>query len=127
MSKEISSFDAAALAANLAEDKKAKDILVLKTDQISTLTDYFMIASVESRAQMITLADHLIKALKQQHLESVGNEIDKGGRWTLLDFGEVVIHLFHQEDRAFYKLERFWSHATEVPRPLWLQEQRQAS
>ncbi len=123
----ISSFELAVLAANMAEDKKAKDTTVLKTDQVSTLTDYFVISTVESRAQMISLADHLIKALKKMDLQPIGQELDQGGRWTLLDFGDVVIHLFHHDDRSFYKLERFWSHATEIPQNLWLKEKRQAS
>ncbi len=125
--QQLTSFETAALAANWAEDKKAKDTLVLKTDHVSTLADYFVIASVESRTQMVALADYLLKSFKQEKIETVGYEIDKGGRWTLLDFGDVVIHLFHHEDRAFYKLERFWNHATEVPRAMWYQETRQAS
>ncbi len=123
----ISSFDVAALAANLAEDKKAKDILVLSTDQVSNLADYFVIASVESRTQMKALAEHLVKSLKSKNIQAYGQEIDKAGRWSLLDFGDVVVHLFHQEDREFYNLERFWNHATEVSRDGWLKEQRQAS
>lgn len=127
MTQHNASFDIAVLAANLAEDKKAKDILLLMTEEVSTLADYFVIASVESRAQMAALADHIVKSLKSKSISPLGEELDKGGRWTLLDFGDVVIHLFHHEDRSFYKLERFWNHATEIPRSKWVQEERQAS
>jgi ribosome-associated protein len=127
LSVPISSFDLAALAANMAEDKKAKDTLVLMTEQVSTLADYFVVASVESRPQMMALADFIVKTLKSRNLHPIGQEVDKGGRWSLLDYGEVVIHLFNQEDRSFYNLERFWNHATEVPRSRWSQEEKQAS
>lgn len=127
MSKAMTSFDLAAMAANMAEDKKAKDTLVLMTEQISTLADYFVVTSVESRMQMMALADYIVKSLKMHNLHPIGQEIDKGGRWTLLDYGDVIIHLFHQQDRNYYSLERFWNHATEVPRTQWLQQTQQAS
>lgn len=120
-------FELATFAANMAEDKKAKDILVLMTEQVSTLSDYFVIASVESRTQMTALSEHLIKAFRQYNLHPVGQQLDKSGRWTVLDFGDVVIHLFHQDDRTFYNLERFWNHATEIPRSRWINETRHAS
>lgn len=128
MSTTLTPLEIASLAANLAEDKKAKDTLILMTEQISTLADYFVVSSVESRAQMLSLADHIVKALKQNNIHPIGQELDKSGRWTLIDFGDIVVHLFHQEDRSFYNLERFWNHATEIPRHRWLKpEERQAS
>lgn len=127
MNTSLSSFEMAASAANLADEKKAKDIVVLKTESVTSLADYFMIASVESRAQMKTLAESIVKSFQALHIQPLGRELDKGGRWTLLDFGSVVVHLFHHEERAFYSLERFWSHATEIPADSWLKEKRQAS
>ena len=129
MSITLSPFDMAALAANIADDVKAKDIVVLNTMEISSLADYFVIASVDSRTQMSALADHLTKAFRQRNMMFLGEERDKSGHWTLLDFGDIVIHLFHPEERQNYCLERFWSHATEVPRHLWLapSQHRQAS
>jgi ribosome-associated protein len=127
LSTTLSSFEMASLVANLAEDKKAKDTLILMTEQVSSLTDYFVVASVESRSQMFSLAEHITKTLKQYRVKAIGQELDKGGRWTLLDFGDVIIHLFHQEDRTFYNLERFWTHATEIPKDQWLELRRQAS
>jgi ribosome-associated protein len=123
----LSSYELAAMTANLAEDKKAKDTLVLMTEQVSNIADYFVVSSVESRTQMMALAEHITKTLKKLNFHPLGQELDKGGRWTLLDFGDVVIHLFHHEDRDLYSLERFWNHATEIPRSKWLQTQRQAS
>lgn len=124
----ITPFDMAAFAANLMDDRKARDIVILHTDSVSTLADYFVIASVESRTQMMALANHLIKDLKGRSCEPIGQEIDQSGRWTLLDFGDVVIHLFREEDRSYYHLEGFWNHATELPREQWLRPQvRQAS
>jgi len=121
------SFELAATIAKIVEEKKAKDTLVLHTEDISSLCDYFVVASVDSRTQMRTLADFILKTLKQDNIDPLGKEVDKGGHWTLLDLGDVVIHLFHKDDRAFYQLERFWNHATEVPRDTWNQVHLQAS
>lgn len=125
--QHIAALELASQLANLADQRKAKDILLLQTREVTTLADYFVIASVESRTQMLALAEQLIKAMKAQGLNPYGQQVDKGGRWTVLDFVDVVVHLFHQEDRAFYKLERFWNHATEIPRTRWCRDERQAS
>jgi len=122
-------FETAAFCANLADTKKAKDTLLLDTEPITSLADYFVITSVESRTQMRALAEEMLKAAKHAGIRPLGTEIDHGGRWTVLDFGDVIVHLFHHEDRQYYQLERFWNHATEIPRESWLYEyeQRQAS
>lgn len=127
MSISLSPFDIAAIAANLAETKKARDTRILNTEYVSTLADYFVITTVDSRAQMIALVDHILKALKKQNVCPIGRGVDTGGHWSLLDFGEVVVHVFQPEERDYYKLERFWNHATEIPKDAWLKEERQAS
>ncbi len=127
MNSTLSSYELATFIANLADDRKAKDTLMLMTEQVSTLADYFIISTVESRTQMRALADQIQKSLKQLGLEPLGQEVDKGGQWSLLDYGDVVVHLFHQDNRAYYNLERFWNHATEIPREQWSREELQAS
>ncbi len=127
MTTKITPYEIAVLSANLVDQRKGKDIIVLKTEQVSSISDYFIIASVDSRTQMMALADHLVKALKQHHLSPLNQDIDKAGRWTLLDYGDIVIHLFHHADRDYYNLERFWNHATEIPQSQWLKEEKQAS
>lgn len=121
----ISAFDLAALAANLAESKKASETLVLDTGKVSYLADYFVICSGESPAQIRTIADEIEKAFKQRGQERLGTEHDKSYRWCLLDYGDVVIHVMHRSERQFYQLENFWNHASEVAPEKWLRPEYQ--
>lgn len=118
-------FELAAQAANLAEDKKAKDTRILQTELVSSLADFFVITSVDSRAQMNALTDTLVSAFKEFNLSPIGLERDASGHWSVVDFGDVIIHIMNANDRQYYQLERFWNQATELPRANW--EQRQAS
>lgn len=121
----ISAFDLAALAANLAESKKASDTLVLDTGKVSYLADYFVICSGESPAQIRTIADEIEKAFKKRGQVRLGTEQDKTYKWCLLDYGDVVIHVMHRNERQFYQLENFWSHANVVAPEKWVNPQLQ--
>lgn len=115
----ISAFDLAALAANVAESKKALDTLVLDTGKVSYLADYFVICSGESPAQIRTITDEIDKLFRQRGQERLGIEHDQAYRWCLLDYGDVVIHVMHRSERQFYQLENFWSHANVVAAEKW--------
>jgi ribosome-associated protein len=119
------SFELAALAANLAESKKALDTLVLDTGKVSYLADYFVICSGESPAQIRAIADEIEKAFKQRGQERLGAERDNTGKWCLLDYGDVVIHVMHRNERQFYQLENFWSHANVVSSDKWARPEAQ--
>ena len=93
------------------DSKKARDIRVLKTDQVSVLADYFVICTAGSTTQIKTLSDETGKALSELGEPPLRNEGYRSGGWVLLDFGCVVVHLFLQEMRQFYDLERLWSDA----------------
>lgn len=93
---------------SLLEDKKAKDVSVINIERISVLTDYFVICSGTSTTHIRALADEVETKLKEQGIEFYHKEGYETCRWVLLDYGEVVIHIFHQEDREFYNLERLW-------------------
>lgn len=121
------SFELAALAANLAEAKKALDTLVLDTGKVSYLADYFVICSGESPAQIRAITDEIEKAFRQRGQVRLGTERDSSGRWNLLDYGDVVIHIMHRSERQFYQLENFWSHANVIPADRWLDQHRAAS
>lgn len=128
--KIVDSFEMAAYIANLADDRKAHDIRVLKTEEVSTLADFFVIVSVDSRTQMTSLSEMIIKSMKDKWSQlPLGQEADKAGGWTLVDYGQVILHVFREDQRQYYQLERFWSHASEVPQSEWLSEtsERQAS
>lgn len=123
--ENISAFDLAVLAANLAESKKASETLVLDTGKVSYLADYFVICSGDSPAQIRTIADAIDKAFRKRGQVRIGTELDKTYKWCLLDYGDVVIHVMHRNERQFYQLENFWSHASVVAPEKWVNTQLQ--
>ena len=96
------------------DSKKARNITVLKTDQVSVLADYFVICTAGSTTQIKTLSDETGKLLSELGEAPLRSEGYRSGGWVLLDFGCVVVHLFLQEMRQFYDLERLWSDAPTV-------------
>jgi len=96
------------------DSKKAQDITVLKTDQVSVLADYFVICTAGSTTQIKTLSDETARLLEELGETPLRTEGYRAGGWVLLDFGCVVVHLFLQEMRKFYDLERLWSDAPQV-------------
>jgi ribosome-associated protein len=100
----------ARLAAQATDDKKAKNVTILHIGAVSTMADYFVIATGTSTTHVRAIADNVEKMLapelKLHHAEGY-----QAGRWILLDFGDLVVHVFHEEERAFYNLERLWGDA----------------
>lgn len=103
-----------AIAANALNEKKGKDIKVLKTDKLTTLCDYFVICTGTSSTHIKTLTDAIDKAMSEAGEPPIRREGYRSGNWVLLDFGCVVAHVFTEEARDFYKLERLWSDAEEI-------------
>lgn len=106
---------AQALARKIAQlvlDKKAKDVLILDVRGMTSYADYFVIASGESDRQVSAMADNVLSEMKQaENLRPIGHEGTETGQWVLIDYGEVVVHLFFEEVRAFYDLEGLWADA----------------
>lgn len=102
------------IAAKALSDKKGKDIKVLRTEDITTLCDYFVICTGTSSTHIKALTDGIDKAMSEAGEPPLRREGYRGGNWVLLDFGCVVAHVFTEEAREFYKLERLWSDAEEV-------------
>ncbi|MDR2606061.1 MAG: ribosome silencing factor [Oscillospiraceae bacterium] len=102
------------LAVKALIDKKAKDIIVLKTTELTILADYFIIASGGSLRQLRTLTDETSKVLEESGEPALRTEGYRAGGWTLTDFGSIVVHLFLDEIRQFYDLERLWSDAVKI-------------
>ncbi|MGI6298528.1 MAG: ribosome silencing factor [Saccharofermentanales bacterium] len=99
----------------ILEDKKAIDIEVIEISQKTILADYFVIASGTSVTHVKSLADEVTFQLKEEYKmlpKSVDGE--STSRWVLIDFGDVVVHIFHPEDRAFYSLEKLWQAARQA-------------
>ncbi len=98
-------------AAELALERKARDVVVLDLRGISTATDYFVVASGQSDVQVKAVADNVVEELKKEGHRPVHVEGKSGGRWVLVDYIDFVVHVFHPQARDFYQLENLWGDA----------------
>ncbi|MDU4961909.1 MAG: ribosome silencing factor [Sporomusaceae bacterium] len=101
----------AELIAQAAGDKKARDIAILDMTNISPVTDFFVVASAGTVIQAQAVADNIEDVLAEAGVELLRKEGFRDSRWILLDYGDAVAHIFVQEDREFYNLERLWGDA----------------
>ncbi|KUK14130.1 MAG: ribosome silencing factor [Synergistetes bacterium] len=99
---------------NLLEQHKAEDIVVLDLSELSYVTDFFVICTGRSETHLEALAEELEFGLKREGIMVWGVEGRKGGRWILLDYGDIVVHIFTPEGRLFFDLERIWNQARKV-------------
>ena len=93
------------------DEKKGMDIKLLKIDRVSSLADYFLICTGTSNTHVKTLCDYAEYTLEELGEPMLGREGHRGNSWELLDFGSVVVHVFTDEARKFYDLERLWADA----------------
>ena len=108
MTAPESSIAIARTAAKAASDKIAEDIVAIDVSERLAITDVFLIASAPTERQVNAIVDGIEEELHKQDLRPVRREGRSEGRWVLLDYAGVVIHVQHQEDRVFYALERLW-------------------
>jgi len=97
------------------EEKKARDIRVIDIQELTTIATYFIICSGTSTTHIKTLADEVEVKLKEKGVAPLRLEGYNGARWVLIDYGDIVVHIFHEEDREFYNLERLWQDGRAVP------------
>ena len=102
------SRELALVAANAAADKKAHDIIVLDVSDQLIITDCFVIASANNERQVNAIVDGVEEKMREAGVKPVRREGTREGRWVLLDFVDVVVHVQHSEERTFYALERLW-------------------
>ena len=102
------------LAVEAAEDKKAHDLVALNLQGISPVADYYVICHGNSDTQVQSIATEIRKKAEQSGIRVRGVEGFDTARWILLDLGDVVVHVFHREEREFYNIERLWSDAKMV-------------
>jgi ribosome-associated protein len=107
----------ARLTAELAADRKATDILLLQLSELSSITDYFVICTGRSDIQVRAICQRVREGMKEAGHSTLSVEGVENGHWGLLDFGEVVVHVFLAETRELYGLERLWADA-----PRWTYE-----
>ncbi len=104
-------------AAAAAEEKKAANIVVLDLRPVTPIADYFVICSASNVTQARAVADHIEERLDRREVGKRHREGYDTGRWILLDYGDVVVHVFHEHERDYYNLERLWGDAAIVPLP----------
>ena len=109
-------LDIARRVVELAEDKKAADIVLLDLTGLTTLADAFVICSGGSERQLDAIADGIVSGLRAEKVRPIGREGMAVSHWVLLDFGAVVVHIFTPPERDYYSLEKHWSEARTVLR-----------
>jgi ribosome-associated protein len=103
------------IAARAADAKKADDLVALDVSGPLPLTDAFLLASGDNERNVLAIAGAVEDALLEAGAKPLRREGRTEGRWVLLDFGDIVVHVFHQEDRQFYALERLWRDCPVLP------------
>lgn len=107
------------IAARAADDKKGEDITIIDVSKLTTIADYFIVITVKSMTQIRAISDNIIDELKNANYNKRSVEgIDKNG-WTVVDFGDIVIHIMTEEQRQYYKLESFWSNGKIINEKTW--------
>lgn len=108
------SAELARIAISALEDKKAEDVRVIDIGDVSVLADYFIIANGNNRTQVQAMADEVEQRLGRAGVEPKQIEGYQTGNWVLLDFGDVIIHIFDAQNRLFYDLERIWKDGRQI-------------
>lgn len=128
MTADMTSYKFACVVARILDEKIAKDISILNISNVSSFADYFVIASAQTSTQVKALTENLSDKVKQMFSRlPMGKENDVKNRWNLIDYGDVVVHILHQDDRDAYAIEKFWNHAFSIPQETWLKESEEYS
>ncbi|MBS2004240.1 MAG: ribosome silencing factor [Cyanobacteria bacterium SZAS LIN-5] len=106
-------------AANAAEAKKSLSTVVLDVRQVTLIADYFVIAGGDSTNQVRAIVDSVDEELSKLGYRQRSIEGKADGRWVLLDYGDIIVHVLHEKERNFYKLEQFWNNGLIVPKVEW--------
>ena len=123
MTKELTSYKFACVVARILDEKIAGNISILNISNVSSFADYFVICSAQTNTQVKALTENLSEKVKNLLSRlPIGKENDDKNRWNLIDYGDVVVHILKEEERATYAIEKFWNHAYSIPRETWLKE-----
>ncbi|MCF0124164.1 MAG: ribosome silencing factor [Pseudobutyrivibrio sp.] len=96
------------LVCNALDDKKAIDVKVINISEVSVIADYFVLASASNQNQLLAMQDEVDRVMYENGLTAKSIEGNRQSTWILLDYEDVIVHLFTEEDRSFYDLERIW-------------------
>ena len=112
-------------ACQALEDKKAKDVRILDISEVSVLADYFLIASGSNRNQVQAMVDNVEETMEKAGYMVKHVEGSRGSNWILMDFGDVIVQIFDEENRLFYDLERIWRDGVLVDAKEFMKEDQQ--
>ena len=110
----LSVLETATYVAEVANNKKAKDVLILDIRGLSGIADYFVICAGNSETQVQAIISEMKDKIEEIGIPIKGIEGHQQARWVLMDLGDVVVHVFHKEDRDYYNIERLWADAPRI-------------
>ena len=120
MTEKLTSYKFACAVARFLEERIASDITILNISNVSSFADYFVICSAQTSTQVKALTENLSDKVKSTFSRlPIGRENDVKNRWNLIDYGDVVVHILHKEERETYAIEKFWNHAYSVLEDEW--------
>ncbi len=120
MTEELDSKKLACVIARILDDKLGKNITILNISNVSSLADYFVIVTGDSTPQVKALMNETKDKIKEIFARTpLRVENDARNRWNLLDYGDVVVHILHKEERETYAIEKFWSNAFSINEDEW--------
>lgn len=126
--EDLTSNKLASIIARILDDKLGKDITILNISNVSVLADYFVIVTGDSTPQVKALSSTVRDKIKQLFERiPLRDENDNKNRWNLLDYGDVIVHVLHRDERETYALEKFWNHALKMEREEWEKESEEYS
>ena len=117
--KKIDNSNLIYIAANAAEEKKGENIVLLDVSRLTVLSDYFLIITAKSSSQIEAIASNIEEELVKMNCQLISKEGFIESNWTVLDFGNIIVHIMREKEREYYKLERFWCNATTIDKKQW--------
>ena len=112
-------LDFAFIAANAANEKKGEDVLLLDVSKLTVISDYFLIVTAKSIPQIQAISKNIEEAFSSLNYRLISKEGFVGNNWTVLDFGNLVVHIMIEKERNYYKLEKFWSNGIIIEKKKW--------
>jgi ribosome-associated protein len=110
----METLDKARLCLKIIKERKALTPVLLEVGKLTSVADYFLIASGNSTRQVQAISRHMARRMREEGLKAYGVEGEQEGQWVLMDYGDVVVHIFYDPIREFYDLEGFWIEAARI-------------
>jgi len=110
----MESLDKARLCTKIIKERKAINPILFEVAGLTSITDYFIVASGASNRQVQAISKHVMRRMREEGFRAYGVEGEQEGHWVLMDYGDIIIHIFYQPVREFYDLEGLWTEAPQV-------------